>query len=520
KDAIDGATTNDGATNAGQDGKTAIEQVVPTSLEDAKKAAKDAVDKDAAKQKELINNSNNLSASEKQELTNKVDSATQTAKDAIDGATTNDGATNAGQDGKTAIEAVTVPTDSDVKKNANSDLDNTADAAKKAIDETSGLTADQKQTAKDQIDQAVTDAQGNIKKASDNQGVANATDAGKLAIDKDAANAAIDEALNKKKSEINGATNLDQPTKDKLIKEATDAADKAKDAINKATTNKAVATEQTKGSNAIDAVKVPSLTDSQTAAKQAIDDALNKKKSEINGATNLDQPTKDHLIKEATDAADKAKNAIDQATTADAIKKAQDDGISNINNLNQGTDATKNKPVIPASKIPVGDQVTTVIITGDDYTYDDAYNDFYQVIIKANAVQVYTLPKGNLTKEKKLVHDTTLTVLETKKIDGQVWYRIGTNRWIMAATTIKVGEPENFKLKRLSKTTKTTAIVWVNKLAIYNNVNGKMTKKHLTRGTKVRIYAIATVNGGEWYKVGKNKWIPAAGVHELTVEPL
>ena len=253
---------------------------------------------------------------------------------------------------------------------------------------------------------------------------------------------------------------------------------------------------------------------------------------------------------------------IDEAT--DAINKA-------IDNVNNGqTDASKNKPVIPTTKTPVGDnshltndekgqvkdnvqesnpagkvtnvddhgnttitypdgskntisgdQVTTVIITSDDYTYDDyAYNDFYQVIIKANAVEVYTLPKGNLTKEKKLAHDTTLTVLETKKIDGQVWYRIGTNRWIMAATTIKVGELENFKLKHLSKKTKTTAIVWVNKLAIYNNVNGKMTKKHLTRGTKVRIYAIATINSGEWYKIGKNKWIPAAGVHELTVEPL
>ena len=264
------------------------------------------------------------------------------------------------------------------------------------------------------------------------------------------------------------------------------------------------------------------------AAKNAIDQALNNKKSEINGATNIDQTTKDNLIKEATDAADAAKNAIDQATTADAIKKAQDDGISNINNLNQGTDATKDNVQNSNSNgkvTNVDDQGNTTItypdgskstISGDDYTY----NDFYQVIIKANAVEVYTLPKGNLTKEKKLVHDTVLTVLETKKIDGQVWYRIGTNRWIMAATTIKVGELENFKLKRLSKKTKTTAIVWVNKLAIYNNVNGKMTKKHLTRGTKVRIYAIATTNDGEWYKIGKNKWIPAAGVHELTVEPL
>ena len=207
---------------------------------------------------------------------------------------------------------------------------------------------------------------------------------------------------------------------------------------------------------------MPSLTDSQSAANKAIDDALNNKKSEINGATNIDQTTKDNLIQAATDAADAAKNAIDQATTADAIKTAKDDGISNINNLNQGTDATKDNVQNSNSNgkvTNVDDQGNTTItypdgskstISGDDYTY----NDFYQVIIKANAVEVYTLPKGNLTKEKKLVHDTILTVLETKKIDGQVWYRIGTNRWIMAATTIKVGELENFKLKRLSKKTK------------------------------------------------------------------
>ena len=280
--------------------------------------------------------------------------------------------------------------------------------------------------------------------------------------------------------------------------------------------------------NTVEAKDIIPHWDEIKAANKAIDDALVNKKGEINSATNIDQATKDNLIKEATDAAGAAKNAIAQATTADAIKKAQDDGISNINNLNQGTDATKDNVQNSNSNgkvTNVDDQGNTTItypdgskstISGDDYTY----NDFYQVIIKANAVEVYTLPKGNLTKEKKLVHDTVLTVLETKKIDGQVWYRIGTNRWIMAATTIKVGELENFKLKRLSKKTKTTAIVWVNKLAIYNNVNGKMTKKHLTRGTKVRIYAIATTNDGEWYKIGKNKWIPAAGVHELTVEPL
>ncbi|HJE48725.1 MAG TPA: LEA family epithelial adhesin, partial [Lactobacillus johnsonii] len=73
--------------------------------------------------------------------------------------------------------------------------------------------------------------------------------------------------------------------------------------------------------------------DDAKAANKAIDDALVNKKGEINTATNIDQATKDNLIKEATDAAGAAKNAIGQATTVDEIKKAQDYGITNINNV-------------------------------------------------------------------------------------------------------------------------------------------------------------------------------------------
>ena len=343
---------------------------------------------------------------------------------------------------------------------------------------------------------------------------------------KQAAEAAIDKAtdLNTMNQAKQDASTLDramgtlkQAITDGKATHGTVAYDEAdpdkKSTLDNAIKNGQAVTDATNGSNA-DLTTVKDLS-------QAIENA----QTGLNGDSNLANTKKqaDQNIGQLTNLSDDqkkaAKDKITSANTSSDVTKAENDAKTlndNLGKLNQGTDATKNKPVIPASKIPVGDQVTTVIITGDDY----AYNDFYQVIIKANAVEVYTLPKGNLTKEKKLVHDTILTVLETKKIDGQVWYRIGTNRWIMAATTIKVGELENFKLKHLSKKTKTTAIVWVNKLAIYNNVNGKMTKKHLTRGTKVRIYAIATINGGEWYKIGKNKWIPAAGVHELTVEPL
>ena len=78
--------------------------------------------------------------------------------------------------------------------------------------------------------------------------------------------------------------------------------------------------EQTKGINAIGAVKVP---DSQNDANKAIDAALNKKNSEINGATNIDQTTKDKLNQAATDAADKAKEAINKATTNNDVATEQ-----------------------------------------------------------------------------------------------------------------------------------------------------------------------------------------------------
>ena len=104
--------------------------------------------------------------------------------------------------------------------------------------------------------------------------------------------------------------------------------------------------EQTKGINAIGAVKVPSLTDSQNDANKAIDDALNNKKSEINGATTIDQTTKDKLNQAATDAADKAKEAINKATTNNDVATEQTNtqkatSASNNAIANNSTEATQ-----------------------------------------------------------------------------------------------------------------------------------------------------------------------------------
>ena len=136
--------------------------------------------------------------------------------------------------------------------------------------------------------------------------------------------------------------------------------------------------QQTKGINAIGAVKVPSLPDSQNDANKAIDDALNTKQSEINGATNIDQTTKDKLIKDATDAADKAKDAINKATTnndvateqtdtqkaASATGKVQQSSVSNNATANNSTEAATTLQSAPKTQGSAGSGASGSSATG------------------------------------------------------------------------------------------------------------------------------------------------------------
>ncbi|MBM6973858.1 LEA family epithelial adhesin, partial [Lactobacillus gallinarum] len=118
---------------------------------------------------------------------------------------------------------------------------------------------------------------------------------------KKAANKVVDEALAKKSDEIKANTNLTDEEKSKLANDANSAANDAKDRIQSATTNDGATQAGEDGETAIEAVTVPTDSDVKKTAKAAIDKALDNTKSEINLATNLDQPTKDKLIKAATD---------------------------------------------------------------------------------------------------------------------------------------------------------------------------------------------------------------------------
>ncbi|MGK4107295.1 LEA family epithelial adhesin, partial [Limosilactobacillus vaginalis] len=148
-----------------------------------------------------------------------------------------------------------------------------------------------------------------------------------------AANKAIDTALVNKKGEINTATNIDQATKDNLIKEATDAADVAKNAIAEATTVDAIKKAQEDGVSNINNVKVPTLEDAKKAANQVVENALTNKTNEINNASNLSDQEKHDLVNKATEAAKTAKDNIAKATTNDGATNAGQAGKTAIENF-------------------------------------------------------------------------------------------------------------------------------------------------------------------------------------------
>ncbi|MBL1071748.1 YSIRK-type signal peptide-containing protein, partial [Lactobacillus kitasatonis] len=218
--------------------------------------------------------------------------------------------------------------------------------------------------------------------------------------------------------------------------------------------------EQTKGINAIGAVKVP---DSQNDANKAIDAALNKKNSEINGATNIDQTTKDKLNQAATDAADKAKEAITKATTnndvateqtntqkaASATGKVQQSSASNNATANNSTEAaqtsstkakqttqtaTKNSDNTKVSSNttnkensqPTDKTTNTQVASNIDKTLASLLTKLLATASTTDdsASDSSTLPKSDLPKSDQTVTKVTDPMMEDYKNRG------GKNTWI------------------------------------------------------------------------------------------
>ena len=330
KEAVNNATTPKAVSTAQESGvKNINDTSVPTESA-AKAAAKQAV-ADAATAKNKAIDTSNLTDEEKAALKQKVTEAQNAADQAIDNATTNAAVTEAKDKGVKAIDSIDVPTKSDAKEKAITDLNNEVENAKKAIDQDNNLTNEEKQAAKDQIDSDAKTAQDAINNAKTNDDVKKAVDAGTLAIDKDVANAAIDNAVAGKKAEISNSPLTDEE-KTTLNNEVDQKAQAAKDAINAATTPEAVTSAQGSGVKNINDTSVPAESDAKQAAKRAVAEAADAKNNAID-ASNLTDEEKAALKQKVTDAQNAADQAIDNATTNAAVTEAQNKGVSAIDGI-------------------------------------------------------------------------------------------------------------------------------------------------------------------------------------------
>ncbi|VRN10580.1 surface anchored protein [Streptococcus pneumoniae] len=139
------------------------EKVANYTVPDTRDAAKDDIDTKATAKKNDIEADDKLTTEEKQAAKDKVDAAAQSAKDAVTAATTNDGVTQAQNDGTTAVN--NVDTTPKAKPSAKAEIDAKVQDANNAIDQNQDLTDDERREAKKAVKDAADEAKANIDKA-------------------------------------------------------------------------------------------------------------------------------------------------------------------------------------------------------------------------------------------------------------------------------------------------------------------------------------------------------------------
>lgn len=136
-------------------------------------------------------------------------------------------------------------------------------------------------------------------------------------------------------------------------------------------------------------------------ATQAIDDAFDSKKNEINNASNLTDSEKTDLINQAAEIANAAKDAINNATTNATVTAAENKGIEDIANVNVSNLAETKQVAIDAIN-KLNDPVTTtneVITDTRDKAIDQITNLFIPTLdsVKKDAQEAI-----NSAKEAKI----------------------------------------------------------------------------------------------------------------------
>ena len=405
KTAIDNATTNAAVEQAKNDGATSVNSVTPTAQ--AKPAAKKAID-DALKAKnDAIDANNDLTAEEKVKAKEDAKAKADAAKTAIDNATTNAAVDQAKTDGATSVSSVN-PTPV-AKPAAKKAIDDALKVKNDAIDANNDLTAEEKAKAKEDAKAKADAAKQAIDNATTNDAVTQAKNDGATSVDsvnptpvaKPAAKKAIDDALKAKNDAIDANNDLTAEEKTAAKADAKAKADAAKQAIDNATTNDAVTQAKTDGATSVGSVNPTPV--AKPAAKKAIDDALKAKSNAIDANNDLTDEEKTAAKQEAQDKATAAKQAIDNATTNDAVTQAKNDGATSVDSVNP-TPVAK-----PAAKKAIDDALKAkndAIDANNDLTAEEKAKAKEDAKAKADAAKT------------AIDNATTNAAVEQAKTDG------------------------------------------------------------------------------------------------------
>ena len=335
KDNIDQATTNDAVDQAKTTGNTEINNIQPEVVK--KSLARQAIDEVAKVKKEKINQMLDATEEEKEAAKQKVDEEVIKAKNNIDQATTNDGVNNAKTTGKNTIENIQPEV---VKKSeARKAIDEAATLRKNLIDQDNSTTKEEKDIAKQKIDDEVNKAKRNVDQSINNSNVDNAQINGisainninAVALKKAQAKKSIDDEVTAKKAEIDSNHEATNEEKEMTKRKVDEAATKAKHNVDQSTTNDTVDQSTQIGISIISNIQPETI--QKSLARQAIDDEATIKKAEIENNHNATKEEKDVARQKVDEEVIKAKNNIAQSTTNSDVEIAKESGKHAIDEI-------------------------------------------------------------------------------------------------------------------------------------------------------------------------------------------
>ena len=357
KTAIENATTTAEVNTAKGDGTTAINNVTPV----AKEAAKQAINDELTAKNTELDNRQDLSQAEKTaakaEAKKLADAQLAEIAKQPDATDTPEAATTAQQ----AVDAAKTKGVADVravnplaKDAAKADIETARQNKVNGITNNNNLSQAEKDAAIAKVNKAAEDATKAVDAATTADALTAAKGNGTTAINnvtpvaKEAAKQAIADALNGKDGqkgklqEIEERTDLTDEEKAAAKKDAQDKANAELAKINAQPDAADTPAEATTAQEAVDAAGTKGAADVKSVnptakakpeAKKAIEDALTAKNNAIEARDDLTPEQKTALKNAAKAKADAAKDAIDKATTNDAVDKAKEAGATAVANV-------------------------------------------------------------------------------------------------------------------------------------------------------------------------------------------